>query len=98
MTAIDQIFDENNTDPVVLYNEHGEPVRFEQIALIPLDGRIYVILQPVEKMEGVNGDEGFVFEITQEDGEELIVIVEDFAIIDRVFDIYESMLEEANGQ
>ena len=98
MGAIDQIFDENNTDPVVLYNENGEAVSFEQIALIPLDGRIYVILQPVETMEGVNGDEGFVFEITQEDGEELIVIVEDFAIIDRVFDIYESMLEEANGQ
>ena len=98
MGAIDQIFDENNTDPVVLYNENGEAVSFEQIALIPLEGRIYVILKPSEKMEGVNEDEAFVFEITEMDGEELIVIVEDFAIIDKVFDIYEAMLNEANGQ
>lgn len=98
MSALDQILDENNTDPVVLYNENGEAVSFEQIALIPLDGQVYVILKPVEQMEGVNEDEAFVFEITQEDGEELIVIVEDFAIIDKVFDIFESMLAEATGQ
>ena len=96
MGAIDQIFDENNTDPVVFYNENGEAVSFEQIALVPLDGRIYVILKPVQPMKGVGEDEGFVFEITEIDGEELIVIVEDFAIIDKVFDEYEAMLEEAD--
>ena len=95
MTAIDQIFDENNTDPVVLYNEHGEPVRFEQIALIPLEGQVYVILLPLQVMEGVNEGEGFVFEITQLDGEETLLLVDDFTIIDKVFDIYESLLEEA---
>lgn len=97
MGAIDQIFDENNTDPVVFYNEDGVPVSFEQIALVPLNGQIYVILKPIQPMEGVGEDEGFVFEITKIDGEELIVIVEDFAIIDKVFDEYEAMLEEANG-
>lgn len=97
MGAIDQIFDENNTDPVVLYNENGDAVSFEQIALIPINGQVYVILKPVQPMEGVGEDEGFVFEITEIDGEELIVIVEDFAIIDKVFDEYEAMLEEANG-
>ena len=94
MGAIDQILDENNTDPVVFYNEMGDAVSFEQIALIPLNGRIYVILKPTEKMEGVGEDEAFVFEITEQDGEEVIVIVEDFTVINAVFDEYEKLLEE----
>ena len=94
MGAIDQILDENNTDPVVFYNEMGDAVSFEQIALIPLNGRIYVILKPTEEMEGVGEDEAFVFEITEQDGEEVIVIVEDFTVINAVFDEYEKLLEE----
>ena len=47
MTAIDQIFDENNTEPVVLYNEHGDPVRFEQIALIPLCDALFADVNPI---------------------------------------------------
>lgn len=98
MTPIDQILDENNTDPVVLFNEHGEEVSFEQIALIPLDGSIYVILKPTEKMEGVGEDEGFVFEIVLRDGEEMMLLVDDFSIINAVFDEYEALLADANGQ
>ena len=93
MGPINQILDENNTDPVVFYSENGDAVSFEQIAVIPLEGRIYVILKPTEKLAGVNEDEGFVFEITRQDGEEMIVIVEDFAIIDKVFDEYEALLK-----
>ena len=93
MGPINQILDQNNTDPVVFYSENGDAVSFEQIAVIPLEGRIYVILKPTEKLEGVNEDEGFVFEITRQDGEEMIVIVEDFAIIDKVFDEYEALLK-----
>ena len=32
---IDCLYDENNNDPIVLFNEKGEEIAFEQIALIP---------------------------------------------------------------
>ena len=37
ISPIDMLFDEKNTDNIVLYDEKGAEVEFEQIALIPLD-------------------------------------------------------------
>ena len=96
LNPIDMILDENNTDPIVLYNENNDPVQFEQIALIPLDGGTYVILKPVEDIEGIADDEAIVFQITELDGEDVLVVVEDDAIIDVVFDEYYALLKE-NG-
>lgn len=48
MNPIDQIFDENNCDPIVLYNENNEAVTFDQIAVIPIEKEVYVILKPVK--------------------------------------------------
>lgn len=92
---IDQIFDENDSDPIVLYNEAGESIAFEQIAVIPLRGIVYVILQPVELMEGMSDDEALVFEILTQDGDEVLSIVFDDEIIDAVFAEYYNMLDAA---
>ena len=96
LNPIDMILDENNTDPIVLYNENDDPVQFEQIALIPLEDGTYVILKPVEDIEGIADDEALVFQITELDGEDVLVVVEDDAIIDVVFDEYYALLKE-NG-
>lgn len=96
LNPIDMILDENNTDPIVLYNENDDPVQFEQIALIPLEDDTYVILKPVEAIEGIADDEAIVFQITELDGEDVLVVVEDDAIIDIVFDEYYALLKE-NG-
>jgi hypothetical protein len=39
----DKLYDENNNDNITLYNEHGEPVEFEQIAIIPIEDNVYFI-------------------------------------------------------
>ena len=96
LNPIDMILDENNTDPIVLYNENNDPVQFEQIALIPWVDDTYVILKPVEAIEGIADDEAIVFQITELDGEDVLVVVEDDAIIDIVFDEYYALLKE-NG-
>lgn len=95
MNPIDQILDDNNTDNIVLYNEEGESIEFEQIALIPLDGDTFVILHPVDQLEGMNEDEALVFGIENVDGEDTLVIVEDEDVVDAVFEEYYIMLEEA---
>lgn len=89
MTAIEMILDENNDENIVLYNEEGEAVEFEQIALIPLNGTDFVILHPVEDMAD---DEALVFAIEEVDGEDALVLVEDDDVVDAVFEEYYDML------
>ena len=92
---IDALFDEDNHDLIVLYNEYGEEVLFEQVALIPQE-KTYVILKPVQPLPGMNEDEALVFavDIHPETQEEYLVLVTDDAIIDRVFDEYDALVEE----
>ena len=93
--ALDKLLDENNDDNIILYNEENEPVEFEQIALITLDGGVYVLLRPVDTLEFMADDEALVFEIEEfEDGQSL-TIVDDEEVVDAVFDAYYALLEEA---
>ena len=94
---IDMILDENCDEPIVLYNGNNEEVAFEQIAVVPYDGEIYVILKPVEDMEGVEEDEALVFVIDEYEDESALVIVDDDRLIDIVFKEYYEMLEEAGA-
>ncbi len=95
LSAIDKILDENNTDNIVLYNAKDEQVEFEQIALIPLDGEMYVILSPVSEIPGVGEDEGLVFRIAEdEDGMKFLSLIHDTETVDEVFEIYDALLDE----
>ena len=101
LSPIDKLFDDNNTDPIVLFNEKGEEVSFEQIALIPLDERIFAILKPMEKTEGVGEDEALVFEIMEgetEEDEEYLSLVSDMAIVDNVFKVYDKLIDEEEAK
>ena len=91
--GIEALFDENNVENIVLYNEKEEPVEFEQIAVIPLKEKVYAFLKPVMQIEGVKDDEAFAFEILLIDGEESLRLVEDEKIIDKVFEAYDKLLE-----
>ena len=95
MNEIDKLFDENNADTILLYNQNGEPVSFEQIAVIPIDGVVYFIMRPVVPMEGVGEDEGLVFTVCKDErGEETIDLVTDMDVIDAVFDVYDRLIAE----
>jgi len=95
LNQIEKILDENNCDNIVLYDEDGNAVEFEQVAVIPLDDSIYVILVPVTEIEGVGEDEGIVFVIEEdEDDEPLLSIVVEDDIIDAVFAEYDKLVEE----
>lgn len=97
---IDCLYDENNTDPIVLFNEKGEEIAFEQIALIPKKNKTYAILKPTKPMEGVGENEGLVFsiEVSKEDNQEYLVLVTDSKIIDEVFAVYDELVDEENAE
>ena len=95
INPIDMLFDPDNKDNIVLYNEKDEPVEFEQIALIPLNDRVYAILTPVKKVEGIADDEAFAFEIIEdEENGDSLALVEDDVVIDSVFAEYNKLYEE----
>ncbi len=90
--AIEMLLDDECTDDITLYDENNNPVDFEQIAVIPLEDRLFAILKPVEPLEGVNEDEGIVIEIDEEN-EDIYTVNED-EIVDKVFEEYYKMNEE----
>ncbi len=95
MNQIEKILDENNEDNIILFDEDNNPVEFEQVAVIPMDDSVYVILVPVTPMEGVGEDEGVVFVIEEdEEGDALLSLVVEDDVIDAVFNEYDSLLEE----
>lgn len=93
---IDALFDEENNDAIILFNEKGEEIAFEQIALIPLE-KTYAILKPIQPIEGLGENEGLVFsiEVNEETNEEYLALVVDEAIIDKVFDVYDELVADS---
>ena len=94
--AIDAILDPENSDPVTLYGAKDDDyeMKFEQIAVIPINDNLYAILRPLEEVEGIEKDQGVVFEIVEEKEEFYLNLVEDSKVIDEVFEKYTELAEE----
>ena len=92
-TPLEMILDEDCDENIVLFDEDGESTEFEQIAVIPLDGQLYCILRPVD-LPDLDEDEAFVFAINEEDEEGSVDLVEDEDIIDEVFQLYYTLLDD----
>ena len=100
---IDVLLDEDNKDPIVLMDEKGRQLTFEQVAVIPYEvrkeKRLYCVLKPLDKIEGIGDDEAIVFVVDQDDeGNSIIKIEEDEEIAIAVFDKYYDLLEEAQKE
>ena len=97
-SPIDMILDEKNDENIVLYDENNNESEFEQIAVIPVNEKTYVLLKPVslEKWEGIGEDEALVFAIEEIDDEDCLILEEDQKVIDEVFDNYYDLLR-SNG-
>jgi len=90
---LEMILDEECNDNIVLFDEDGESTEFEQIAVIPLEGKLYCILRPLDMPE-LDEDEAFVFSISEDDEEGAIDLVEDDDIVEEVFELYYTLLDE----
>ena len=80
-----------------------EQIAFEQIAVIPHKvgetPKLYAILKPIDKIEGVAPDEAIVFYIDDSgEGEASLIVETDEKIAVEVFDKYYQLLDEAIGE
>ncbi len=95
LSPIEKLLNEENTENITLYDSDDNQIEFEQIALIPLNEKMYVILSPVSELPGIGEDEGLVFMIDEnEDGDQYLALVEDGETVDAVFEIYESLIAD----
>ena len=96
---LDVLLDQENKDPIVLMDESGKQMTFEQVAVIPYEvrkeKRLYCVLKPLDKIEGIADDEAIVFLVdTDDEGNSIIRIEEDEEVAISVFDKYYDLLEE----
>lgn len=96
---LDVLLDENNTAPIYMYNDNGDQIEFDQIAVIPYgEEDLYCILKPITKVPGIKDDEAVVFKVEQDENGEGFLKVEDREeVAIAVFDQYYNLIEEANG-
>lgn len=95
---VDVLLDENNKDPIILIDGNGKKITFEQIAVIPFNDKLYCVLKPVDKIDGVADDEAIVFYVQEEDGKAPVLMVEtDEKVAMDVFDEYYNLLDEQSG-
>lgn len=94
MSLYEKIMDPNDFGPITMYTADNQEIKMEQIAVVELGSTVYLLAKPLDVPE-LAEDEGLVFELRVENGEELLALVEDYAIIDAVFDQYYILLEDA---
>ncbi len=95
--AFTAILDEENNENVILYNQKDEPVEFEQIAIVPLNDKDYVILKPVEVFDGMKEDEAIVFRFDETEDGDILNVETDDKTVDEVFNVYYKLLEDARN-
>ena len=94
---LDILLDDENDEPIVLYNEDNEEVLFEQVAIIPLgEDELYAVLKPVNPEQlDIPDDEAMVFAVAfDESGEPYLVVETDDEKAEEVFEAYYRLLDE----
>lgn len=90
---VDVLFDPDNREPITLMDENGKQLVFEQIAVVPYDGRIYCVLKPLTKLEGIAEDEAIVFRLEEDETGAGLKVEEDEPTALAVFEEYYKLLE-----
>lgn len=98
---LDILLGEDNRNPIVLSDEKGRLITFEQVAIIPrgegMERRLYVILKPMDQIDGVKEDEAIVFYVDADDcGNPVLKVEENELMAIETFNKYYDMLEAAN--
>ena len=94
LTVLDYLLDEENDEPIVLFDENDKAVRFDQVAIIPLEDKLFAILKPIDPLADVADDEAIVFRIQEDEPVESQLVVEtDEPLAMRVFDEYYKLLD-----
>ena len=98
-TLLDMLLDADNLDPITLETVDG-PVQFEQLATIPCQDNLYVVMHALQHLDWIEDDACIIFRYTQDPdtGEENLVPETDDDIQNAVYEQYLSLIEDAGGE
>lgn len=85
-SIIEKILDENNHDYINTYDDYGNPIQFEQIAVVSVEEELFVILR--ENSDDVPYDEVLVFRIVMNETNQELLLEENEEVIEEVFNKY----------
>jgi len=92
-SIFDILYDDNDDGNIVLTDESGEEIEFEQVAIFTIDEEDYAMLHPVTKIDGLDDDVVILFHMDEEN--DRLTAVEDDKILDEAYALYEELLDEA---
>jgi len=91
---IEVLIDSYNNDPIVLVEENGSKLIFNQVAVVPIDvndiPRLYTLLKPVG-VDGVADDECMVFRVVVDKDANTDIRIEEDEILQKA--VYAKYLE-----
>lgn len=95
---IDMLLDPENEEPLFLFDEDGREYECDQVAIVPVEDEVYVIVKPIDEIEGVADDEAFVCHLivpNDNEDEAMLVLETDEEIAMKAFEEYYKLLDEA---
>lgn len=95
---LDVLLDPDNKEPIMLVDQDGRVLAFEQVAVIPHDKNgekcLFAVLKPLDKIKGIADDEAIVFRVDiDDDGNSNIVVEEDEEVAIAVYNEYIELLK-----
>lgn len=98
-------FEDNNNieeddDIIVLHNEATDKdEEFYHLATLDVDGKWYVVMKPVEKLEDIADDEVLIYEIVEdEEGNDTFAPIEDEDVLEKVFSEFMAEVEKYENE
>ena len=81
-------------DVIELTGESGEVLRFYHIGTIEYKGDWFVFFQPAEVIDGVDPDEIVIFKLGGDEGDEVLLPIQDEQLLDEVYEEFMRELAE----
>jgi len=82
---------EYGSDYVTLTDDEGKEEEFEHLATIDYEGETYMAFTPVNSAEDEETAEVVILKVEEEDGEDMLVTVDDEELLDKVFEKFLEM-------
>ena len=92
--VLKEVEQEELTDIVELVDDTGRTLKFYHIGTIDYKNECYVFFQPAEEIEGTDEDDVIIFRIGGDEGHEVLLPVEDEALLDEVYEEFCRIMEE----
>ncbi len=89
-----EVEQEELSDVVELVDDTGRTLRFYHIGTMDYKNEGYVFFQPAEEIEGTDEDDVIIFRIGGDEGNEVLLPIEDEALLNEVYEEFCRVMEE----